>query len=151
MNIPCPPFHYFLLELWVDTVGLSHFILHGCFFNTSFDSTFLGREGSCVFTNRSWKQLHVQIGEEPILTSRPAWAVLLENSLHEITTKQASTTVNCSQNIHTRTELNGSYPQLVLRSLTPCRSRQPGYHNTKLGDLGETEQRFPLTVPAPVS
>lgn len=34
-------------------------------------------------------------------------------------------------------------------TLTPCRSLQPGYQNTKLGDLEETQQRFHLTACSP--
>ena len=50
-------------------------------------TTLLGRGGQLCFYQQILQELHVQIGKELILTVRLARAVLLENSLHEITAK----------------------------------------------------------------
>ena len=104
--------------------GPPHLILQ-VFLTHHLIALFQGERGSSVFTKRSWKQLQVQFGKE--LTSRLAWAVLLESSLHEMTTTQALTKRDCNRDIRGGPELKCTHVQLVLWSPASHNPLQPGY------------------------
>lgn len=113
-NIPHPPFCCSFWNSARTSARSPDRILH--VWNTSLDYAALGGEGSSVFTSRAWKSYMPKSGKL-LLTSRLARAVLPENSLHEITARQAETKRSCGQSVAVRTGLKCTLPRLASRSL----------------------------------